>query len=314
MNGNRPEDDGTRTTSEFVHAPGFGETAPPAPPPLAVPVVTSGPSASNPNTAIIAVLVFALLVIVGGTVVLLATDIGAPGGVDRTSEATVAPADASTTSAPAATAPPPSPTPAVVEPDPLPPITAPTDTAPSSTVTPSTAPPSTVAPNTVAPNTVAPSTVAPSTVAPSTVAPSTAPPSTAPPSTAPPTTPIPVAAIDPATGRGFGDLGLEQPVLAEPCSGSYVTFVFGIAGGTRPYSEQMQRGLDAFPGSNYVWGGMCPSLRQFNDNGDEIYGVVYGPFASAGQACDLERQFASEGAYVRRLDTVDPVGRDDHCG
>ena len=153
----------------------------------------------------------------------------------------------------------------------------------------------------------------PPTAPPPTAPPPTAPPPTAPPPTAPPPTapPPPPPTIPP---RAPGDLGLAQPILDWPCTGDYITFVRGIVGGDRPYGEQVEDGLRDFPDSGYLWGGICPSIRTVNDAGNPIYGIIYGPFATAAEACLAAQNFSSVGAYVRQFTEFESdIGRD-VCG
>jgi len=123
------------------------------------------------------------------------------------------------------------------------------------------------------------------------------------PSTAAPVPPTSVAPL-PGPIRGAGDLGLPQPILDEACDGRYITFV-GSAIGDRPYADAVAELLARYPGSNYIWTKSCPSLRQVFRDGNDIYGVVFGPYATVGEACDA-RQAGPPDAYVRRISTTDP--------
>ncbi len=115
----------------------------------------------------------------------------------------------------------------------------------------------------------------------------------------------------PPPTRGPGDLGLTQPILDEECDGRYVTFV-GSAIGDRPYSTVVDELLDLYPGTNYVWTKACPSLRQEFSDGADIYGVVFGPYATQQEACDA-RAFGPQDAYVRRISTSDPEDHTVSC-
>ncbi len=130
----------------------------------------------------------------------------------------------------------------------------------------------------------------------------------APQTTAPPTA---ETTLPPQPTRGPGDLGLTQPILNETCDGRYITFV-GSAIGDRPYSVVVGELLDRYPGANYVWTKACPSLRQEFSDGADIYGVVFGPYATQQEACDA-RAFGPEDAYVRRISTSDPEDHTVSC-
>lgn len=126
---------------------------------------------------------------------------------------------------------------------------------------------------------------------------------TAPPETAGTSEPA-VTVATTAPVRAPGDLGLDQPILDESCDGRYITFV-GSAVGDRPYNVVVSELLDLYSGANYIWTRACPSLRQEFTDGAEIYGVVFGPYATEQEACDA-RVFGPEDAYVRRISTFDP--------
>lgn len=289
-------------TSEYVSAPTYGETAavsapavpatpptappsdvvastavvpPPGGPPPQQPPVTNGGSGltagaggrSSSTGVMIAALAVAAVVIVGGVFILLSRGSGGT-EVARTGEDPSVPPGTAAETLPAE-----------------PPVTAtPGASAPADPVATMPLPP----PTEPTPEPV--STAAPvSTVPP--VAASTLPPEPAP--TAPP-----------APTRGPGDLGLTQPILDEACDGRYITFV-GSAVGERPYGVVVDELLDLYPGTNYVWTRACPSLRQEFSNGAEIYGVVFGPYATQQEACDA-RAFGPVDAYVRRISTFDP--------
>jgi hypothetical protein len=162
----------------------------------------------------------------------------------------------------------------------------------------------TVAPSSVPPEVVTPVTEAvpvESTVAESTVPPPTPPPSAAP--TAPTAPPGPV--------RAAGDLGLTQPILDEACDGRYITFV-GSAVGAAPYADEVATLLARYPGSNYIWTKACPSLRQEFRDGNDIYGVVFGPYPTREEACAAV-SFGPPDAYVRRISTTDPEDHTVDC-
>ena len=140
------------------------------------------------------------------------------------------------------------------------------------------------------------------------------PPATAAPAPAPTASPAPGSTIPPplpTASRGPGDLGLTQPILDELCDGRYITFV-GSAVGDRPYTAVVSELLDVYPGTNYIWTKSCPSLRQEFLDGEEIYGVVFGPYVTQAEACNA-RAFGPADAYVRRISTFDPQDHTIRC-
>ncbi|MGB3735730.1 MAG: hypothetical protein WA964_12280, partial [Ilumatobacter sp.] len=121
----------------------------------------------------------------------------------------------------------------------------------------------------------------------------------------------PAPTVTPAPTRGPGDLGLTRPILDESCDGRYVTFV-GSAVGDLPYDAVVESLLDEYPGSDYIWTKACPSLRQEFTTGTDIYGVVFGPYATRQQACNA-RDRGPDGSYVRRISTTDPEDHTIRC-
>ena len=136
---------------------------------------------------------------------------------------------------------------------------------------------------------------------------------TAPVATDPPPTsqPLPPLTPAPAPTRAAGDLGLAQPILDETCDGRYITFV-GSAVGAEPYADEVATLLARYPGSNYIWTRACPSLRQEFRDGNDIYGVVFGPYTTRQEACDAV-SFGPPDAYVRRISTTDPQDHTVDC-
>jgi hypothetical protein len=121
----------------------------------------------------------------------------------------------------------------------------------------------------------------------------------------------PPVAVVPAPGRGAGDLGLTQPILDEVCDGRFITFV-GSAVGQQPYTNVVSTLLNQYPGTNYIWTKSCPSLRQEFTDGADIYGVVFGPYATVQEACNAI-DFGPADAYVRRISTFDPQDHTVSC-
>jgi serine/threonine protein kinase len=165
-------------------------------------------------------------------------------------------------------------------------------TTPAATIA-TSAPPSTGAPTTIAPTTTPATTVAPETSAPTTAAPETTVPATAAPETsAAPSGPV-------------GDLGLSTPISKPACDSSYVVMVAAFS---KPGADadNVAAALRRNPGSSYMrTASTCSSLRGFDNDGDPIYSVFYGPFGSKSEACSMRAQArasTASDAYVRRLD------------
>lgn len=271
------------TTSMPAPTPPYGVTVP-NPAAQRSEFVAARPGGMRRSTsAMIAALSVVAVVIVGGLFVLLLSG----GDDDETGDSiadpavsevvtTIAPLEATTVAATA------------------PPTAAPTTLdAGTSTVTTLPSPPTTLAPP--PPTTLAPPPQVTAALPP---APTLAP---VPSTVAPPLEPI----------RGPGDLGLAQPILNEPCDGRYITFV-GSAIGERPYPEVVSELLALYPGTNYIWTRACPSLRQEFTDGSEIYGVVFGPYATVEEACDARRAGPLD-SYVRRISTTDPEDHQIDC-
>jgi uncharacterized RDD family membrane protein YckC len=141
-----------------------------------------------------------------------------------------------------------------------------------------------------------------------------APEQTAPPAEAPPaateTAPAsPTRAAPPAEpgSTSSADLGLAEPISRPGCDGEYAVFV-GAAVKPLSYATDVQRLLGQHPGSSYVFTpASCTSLRSHVENGNDIYAVFYGPYATSQKAC-ARKSAAGVDAYVRRLDKTTPPG------
>lgn len=110
---------------------------------------------------------------------------------------------------------------------------------------------------------------------------------------------------DANAGTPEGDLGIPGYDMVVPtCDDQYITVLYSaIEPGA--YEEQVASNLDAYPNSNYLRTDQsCPSLRQ-EIEGNPIYAVFYGPFETAGEACDA---LADENSYVRLLSETTPPG------
>ncbi|WP_439379448.1 serine/threonine-protein kinase [Amycolatopsis lexingtonensis] len=130
------------------------------------------------------------------------------------------------------------------------------------------------------------------------------PPTTAPPSTTPVTTTQVSVRTSVATTvvAGGADLGLATAMSTPACDGSFVV-ILGSAVTPARYRADVQRFLDAHPGSSYLHAPTtgCGSLRQ-RVNGADVYAVYAGPFAAKEAACARR----GGGAYVKRLDDTSP--------
>ncbi|MFK8024973.1 MAG: zinc ribbon domain-containing protein [Ilumatobacter sp.] len=273
----------TATTAiPAVGSPPLGSGGLGGPPPAESTVATAETRGAS---VMIAALAIAAVVIIGGVIILFAAGSDGDDAIRTDPDATAPTSLASSTTLDGAATPP------TTEPPPSP-SSVPVSTLPTTSLPETSLPVGPVETTIVPPTSLPPST--------------TAPPTTAPPTTAPPTTVI--------AGRGPGDLGLAQPILDWPCTGDYITFVRGVVGGAVPYPEQVSTGLGDFPGSGYLWGGLCPSIRTATDGGDDIYGIVFGPYDSAAEACAVAADFSEVGAYVRQFTaSTDDIGRD-VCG
>ncbi|WP_372672896.1 serine/threonine-protein kinase [Amycolatopsis kentuckyensis] len=135
--------------------------------------------------------------------------------------------------------------------------------------------------------------------------PSTPPSSTSsavPPVTAPPvtTTQVTVRTSIATSVASSADLGLATAMSTPACDGSFVV-ILGSAITPARYRADVQRFLDAHPGSAYlhVPSTGCGSLRR-QVNGADVYAVYSGPFGTKDAAC----AHRSGGAYVKRLDNT----------
>jgi serine/threonine-protein kinase len=127
-------------------------------------------------------------------------------------------------------------------------------------------------------------------------------PVTFPPATARPTLPPPPRTDPPAPVEVPGDLHLSIPMMQPACDGQFITIV---ASAVTPgqYATQVAIVLDQRPGASYLRTDQtCPSLRPDVD-GNPIYIVYFGPFATKSEACDA-RALGPTDAYVKVLDTT----------
>jgi serine/threonine-protein kinase len=160
-------------------------------------------------------------------------------------------------------------------------------TAPPTTAAP-TAPPTTPAP-TAAPTTAAP---APTTIA----------------APAPTTTGAPTTTVSPS-GVDLGVPG--HPITQPPCDGGYIT-VLGSAIGSQATADSMGKVLDKYPGSHYLRTDVTCSSLTPSSNGQPIYVVYFGPYATDREACAARSQGPKD-AYVRRLSNDIPPSHSVNC-
>jgi serine/threonine protein kinase len=102
------------------------------------------------------------------------------------------------------------------------------------------------------------------------------------------------------------DLGIDTQISNPPCDGRYIVIV-GSAMSADTYAADIQGFLDEHPGAAYLHSAStgCSSLRQFADDGTEIYATYYGPFTDAQEACDRKAETGGD-AFVRVLDNTTP--------
>jgi hypothetical protein len=98
----------------------------------------------------------------------------------------------------------------------------------------------------------------------------------------------------------------DRPISQPPCDGSYIT-VIASAVGNDASAAGVEAILDRYEGSSYLrTDRSCPSLTQSVD-GQPIYVIYFGPFATDREACAARRD-GPDGAYVRRLSNdLDPT-------
>lgn len=133
----------------------------------------------------------------------------------------------------------------------------------------------------------------------------------APPPTAAPTpTPPPPPVVVPTTAPG--DLAIAgMPMSRPPCDGGFVV-ALGSFGPDQP--GKIREVITEHPGSTYLrTTDTCTSLRwYFPDSDIPIYMVVYGPYATAWEACGVRDDVRARvpDTYVRALDNVTALGTD----
>lgn len=111
-----------------------------------------------------------------------------------------------------------------------------------------------------------------------------------------------------------GDLGIPgAPISFPACDGLFALFV-GSAVTPGQYADDVAAFLAVNPGSTYVHNARaCTSLRGFTEEGNRIYGVYYGPFATEAVALASCRLAAAEDAFVKPLDNVTDPGEYTSC-
>ena len=183
------------------------------------------------------------------------------------------------------------------------------------TTTPLPMPSTTLAAPTLAPTlppTAPPTTPAP-TAAPTTPAPTAPPPTAAPAPTttaapAPTTTGAPTTTVSPSSV----DLGVPgHPITQPPCNGGYIT-VLGSAIGDQATADSMANVLNKYDGSNYLRTDVTCSSLTPSSNGEPIYVVYFGPYATDREACAARSQGPKD-AYVRRLSNDIPPSHSVNC-
>jgi serine/threonine-protein kinase len=101
-------------------------------------------------------------------------------------------------------------------------------------------------------------------------------------------------------------------VTRPACDGRFITVV-GSAVRPGSYPTDVARLLRRHSGSAYLFAeASCSSLRARLPDGNSIYAVYLGPFATQAQACATRRTVGGD-SYVRVLDDVTPAGRVVQC-
>jgi serine/threonine-protein kinase len=120
---------------------------------------------------------------------------------------------------------------------------------------------------------------------------------------APTTTATPTTTVAP-TGVDLGVPG--HPITQPPCNGGYIT-VLGSAIGSQATADSMKVVLEQYSGSNYLRTDVTCSSLTPSANGQPIYVVYFGPYATDHEACAARSQGPKD-AYVRLLsNTASPT-------
>ena len=136
------------------------------------------------------------------------------------------------------------------------------------------------------------------------------PPTTAAPTTtvAPTTTGAPTTTVPP----GSVDLGVPgHPITQPPCDGGYIT-VLASAVGDQATADSMEDVLDQYSGSHYLRTDVTCSSLTPSSNGQPIYVVYFGPYATDREACAARSQ-GPDDSYVRRLSNDVPPTHSVDC-
>jgi serine/threonine-protein kinase len=108
------------------------------------------------------------------------------------------------------------------------------------------------------------------------------------------------------------DLGVPgHPITQPPCNGGYIT-VLGSAIGSQATADSMAKVLNKYPGSNYLRTDVTCSSLTPSSNGQPIYVVYFGPYATDREACAARSQGPKD-AYVRRLSNDIPPSHSVNC-
>lgn len=115
-------------------------------------------------------------------------------------------------------------------------------------------------------------------------------------STEPPPPPPPPQAVP-------GDLGVQIPMTKPNCDGTGIVVLYNaVTPGA--YQSEISNALNQYPGASYLWTKQsCPSLRQVNDAGNDIYAVYRVAGSTQADVCAAVNA-AGGGAYGKWLDTT----------
>lgn len=125
-------------------------------------------------------------------------------------------------------------------------------------------------------------------------------------------TPTVTVTVTPPAPRGDGDLSLSVPIANLPCTGEYIVLM-ASTDDPNQYDSLVTANLAADPDARYLrTDASCRGFHQ-SINGNAIYAVYEGPFATKDAACAaLNASTAPVDAAVRAL-VADPERKREYC-
>jgi serine/threonine-protein kinase len=102
-----------------------------------------------------------------------------------------------------------------------------------------------------------------------------------------------------------------HPITQPPCDGGYIT-VLASAIGAQATADSMEAVLDQYAGSHYLRTDVTCSSLTPSSNGQPIYVVYLGPYATDREACAARSQGPAD-SYVRRLSNDIPPSHSVDC-